>query len=284
MKHYDISEWVKSETNNRHRTLREAIHTVLHAISTGHWLQCHMILKGGILLAIRYNSERFTEDIDFSTDIRLTNFDEAAFLQELESNLTTAVETLDYGLNCKIQSHKFDPKDPNSTFPTFKLTIGYAYKDDKNSHKRLLRGQSLNVVKIDYSLNEHTSKVDSFTIFGGGILSAYSYTDLVAEKLRAILQQKDRKRNRRQDAYDLYCIFKRYPVKDDEEKLHILDCLKKKSASRNLEINNKSMSDPEIRERSKREYDQLAPEIEEELPEFETVFSAVENFYKSLPW
>lgn len=284
MEQCDIGRWVEAEENKRYRTLREAIHTVLVAISTGHWLQCNMILKGGVLLAIRYHSERFTEDIDFSTELKLQKFDEQSFLEELEQNLIKAVENLNYGLDCKIQSHKFDPKNPETTFPTLKLTIGYAYKHDLNSHKRLICKNASTVVKIDYSLNEQTKKVESFKLSDGGTISAYSYTDIVAEKIRAILQQKGRNRYRRQDAYDLYYLFKKFPIHDDVEKKHILDCLIEKSRDRNLEIDINSMSDPETIERSEKEYHQLSSEIEGNLPDFQKVYSTVEDFFRSLPW
>lgn len=285
MEQYDIGEWVKLEKNPEHKTLRKAIHTVLLAISTGHWLNCNMIIKGGVLLAIRYESVRFTEDIDFSTAIILKDFDQESFLEKLRQGLAGAVEKLDYGLDCRIQSFQLQPSNnPEATFPTFKIKIGYAYKHETNSHKRLLKGQSSKVVKIDYSLNEETQDIELFEIADGGTLSAYSSTELIAEKYRAILQQKVRNRVRRQDAYDLYALMEKRPITDSNEKKYILETLLKKSASRNLEINIDSISDPETIERSKNQYDTLASEIEGELPEFEKVYSIVEEFYKSLPW
>ena len=245
MEQYNIGEWVKLEKNPEHKTLREAIHTVLVAISTGHWLNCNMIIKGGVLLAIRYESVRFTEDIDFSTRITLIEFDQDYFLKELEQSLLSAVEHLNYGLDCRIQSYQLQPaNNPDATFPTFKLKIGYAYKHDTNSHKRLRKRQSSKIVKIDYSLNEETQDIELFKITDGGTLSAYSSTDLIAEKYRAILQQKIRHRVRRQDAYDLYTLMEKLPITDHTEKKQILETLLKKSASRNLEINIDSISAP----------------------------------------
>ncbi|MCB2181253.1 MAG: nucleotidyl transferase AbiEii/AbiGii toxin family protein [Desulfobulbaceae bacterium] len=285
MEQYDIGKWVSLEENPDHKTLREAIHTVLVAISTGHWLNCNMIIKGGVLLAIRYESVRFTEDIDFSTRITLKDFDQDSFLKELGQSLATAVEKLDYGLDCRIQSYQMQPSNnPEASFPTFKLKIGYAYKHDSNSHKRLLKRQSSKVLKLDYSLNEETQDIESFEISDGGTLSAYSLSDLVAEKYRAILQQKVRNRVRRQDAYDLFALMKKLPITDPAEKKHILETLIKKSAARNLEINFESISVPETFKRSKNQYEMLASEIGGELPKFEEVYTFVEDFYKSLPW
>ncbi|MBU4337794.1 MAG: nucleotidyl transferase AbiEii/AbiGii toxin family protein [Actinobacteria bacterium] len=285
MQQYNIGEWVDLEENPTHKTLREAIHTVLIAISTGKWPNHNMIIKGGVLLAIRYESIRFTEDIDFSTNINLKDFDQDSFLLELEQNLASAVEKLDYGLDCKIQSYQLQPSNnPNATFPTFKIKIGYAYKHDTNAHKRLLKKQSLHIVKLDYSLNEETYDVEPLILTDGGTIYAYSIYDIIAEKFRAILQQKTRNRVRRQDSYDLYTLINNFPITTDEERKVILDTLLKKSASRNLEISIASISDPETIQRSEEQYHVLASEIDGELPEFETVYRFVKNFYESLPW
>ena len=40
----------------------------------------------------------------------------------------------------------------------------------------------------------------------------------------------------------------------------------------------------EIRERSEKEFAQLAGELEETLPDFDVVFECVTSFYRSLPW
>ena len=111
-----------------------------------------------------------------------------------------------------------------------------------------------------------------------------SFTDLVAEKLRAILQQEIRNRVRRQDAYDLYCLFKSHPIDDRDQKEEILRSLIKKSVSRKLEVDRNSMSKTEIINRSKKEYPLLQQEIDEKLPPFEHVYGTVQSFYESLPW
>ena len=58
-----------------------------------------MILKGGILLALGYESTRFTKDIDFSTATKTKDFDVDQYVAQFESALFDAVEKLDYGLD-----------------------------------------------------------------------------------------------------------------------------------------------------------------------------------------
>lgn len=56
----DIAAWVQGAPDAVQRELRQAVHTVLVAIGGSSDLQAQMVMKGGILLAIRYESSRYT--------------------------------------------------------------------------------------------------------------------------------------------------------------------------------------------------------------------------------
>ena len=280
----DIETWVNNAPDKGQQLFREAVHVIMLAIASSPPLNVEMIMKGAVLLAVRYESARFTHDIDFSTPMKYADFDKDAFLNDLEQSMISSSEILEYGMDCRIQSHKIKPSLKNPTYPTLTLTIGYARLDDRNSHKRLMKRQASKIAKIDYSFNEITQDIDSLKISDDGTLRVYSFTDLVAEKYRAILQQTKRNRVRRQDAYDLYCLFQHHQALSDEEKIHILSSLKIKSGSRGLLVTKESMADPDIIERSKREYHTLATEIEGALPAFDLVYSKVKSIYISLPW
>ena len=64
------------------REFRQAIHLILAAIESDAELRRGMVMKGGILMALRYRSPRFTRDIDFSTRSTRGEFDEAFFHRE----------------------------------------------------------------------------------------------------------------------------------------------------------------------------------------------------------
>ncbi len=279
-----ISSWVKEKNNPLPQAFRQAVHTILFAISHSRDLYPQMIMKGAILLAIRHNCIRNTKDIDFSTSKMVREFDKDRFLSDLADNLILATEILDYGIDCRIQSSKFKPSSPDATFPTLKIKVGYAYKHERNSHKRLLAGNCSQVVEIDYSFNEATYSMEKIFLENGGTLLTYSATDLIAEKFRAILQQRQRNRTRRQDVYDLYYLFHHRQPFTDEEKSKIFDSLVKKAAARGITVELYSMRDPEIRRKSGKEYDRLQSEIIGELPEFDTAYSYVRSFYENLPW
>jgi predicted nucleotidyltransferase component of viral defense system len=203
---YDIKEWVEDASTTSNKEFRQAVHTILSAIASDSNLKANMILKGGILLAIRYKSHRFTKDIDFSTERLLGGeITENGVRESLDSSLTQMVEELDYDLDCRVQSSKLQPKDRKSTYPSIKMTVGYAYKGTPK-HKLLLSWKSPDIVSIDYSLNEATPNIEDLKLnLEEGILT-YSLTDLIAEKYRSLLQQVSRNRSRRQDVYDLETI------------------------------------------------------------------------------
>jgi predicted nucleotidyltransferase component of viral defense system len=284
MEEFDLHFWVEQAEEQRIKRFRAAVHTVLVAIAGSETLKKRMIMKGGMLLAIRYHSKRFTRDIDFSTSTKRSAFDEEFFLEQLERALAVAVEKLDYGLDCRVQSYEFKPPAANATFPTFKVRIGYAEKINHKTHKRLLQGGASEVVEIDYSLNESTLDVESILFPSGETVLAYSLSDLIAEKYRAALQQEARGRFRRQDIYDLHFLIKNCPVHTKSQREKILGCLLTKAEARGLKIDATSISQRKIVERSKKDYHTLEAEIEDDLPEFGQVYSLVRSYYENLPW
>ncbi len=281
---YDINEWVGEARTEVNREFREAVHTILSGIAFDKSLKASMILKGGILLAIRYKSHRYTKDIDFSTEKKLGgNITADSIRESLDNSLAQMVEVLDYGLDCRVQSSKLQPKDPKYKYPSIKIKIGYAYKGTPK-HKRLEVLQSPDTISIDYSLNEATPNIVDLTLtIDEGVL-AYSLTDLIAEKYRSLLQQVLRNRTRRQDVYDLNLLIGMLDKVDDFERTKILECLISKSNAREIEPDINSFDDPELKDRAQREYQTLEDEIDGDLPDFEELFQTVYKFYKSLPW
>jgi predicted nucleotidyltransferase component of viral defense system len=283
MKKISIANWVEQENTPRGRSFREAVHTILFAIANNKNLHAEMIMKGGILLAIRYASQRYTTDLDFSTPKTIKQFNKDKFFTEFKKSLLSATEQLDYGLDCRLQSHRINPPSAEASFPTLKLKIGYAYKNNYRDHRRLLNKQSLNVVEVDLSFNEFNQEIEIMNLTEGGDIPIYSLTDLIAEKFRAILQQEVRNRHRRQDIYDLYHLLNKVPVNEHKKK-KILNSLLKKSSTRKLKIEKKSMRKNEIFKRTQKEYDLLKQEILGDLPDFKKVYSFARDFYESLPW
>jgi predicted nucleotidyltransferase component of viral defense system len=281
---YDIKDWVEDASTKINKEFRQAVHTILLAIASDSNLKANMILKGGILLAIRYKSHRFTKDIDFSTESpRGGEITEDGVHKSLDSSLAQMVEQLDYDLDCRVQKSELQPRDVKSTYPSIKMTVGYAYKGTPQ-HKRLLSLKSPDIVSIDYSLNESTPNIENLKLNLKEGLLTYSLTDLIAEKYRSLLQQVSRNRSRRQDVYDLNLLVERLGDIDSFERIKILDSLIIKSKAREIEPDINSFEDPELKSRAQKDYHTLEDEIEGELPDFDELFQKVADFYRSLPW
>ena len=279
-----ITEWVGADTDSSETELRQAVHTVLYAIASSRSLQQNMVIKGGVLLAVQYGNTRYTRDIDFSTDQQYADFDAGAFFDELESCLADAVEALDYGLDCQIQSSRVKPK-ADATFPTLHVKVGYAYFGS-GKHQRLVKKQCPDTLMLDYSFNEPSVEIDELDIIECGLLRAYSLPDLVAEKYRSMIQQPVRNRIRRQDVFDLHTLLTTYNailVSPDVCK-QVYETLQVKSEIKGLDVGSLSLADPGVVSRSQKEYGQLEHEVTGELPDFDAAYALVQGYYEALPW
>lgn len=277
-----IEEWIESSGEDYVES-RKAIHIILRAISDSARLSASMVMKGGTLLGIRYGSSRYTTDIDFSTSGRYQDFDQEGFISEFNDRLDVAGSELNYGVRCKLQSCKVMP-NAQGTFPTLKIKIGHASVDSAVQLRKLEARQAASVVNIDYSFNEGSYNTEIVRMDDGAGFVAYSIIDLMAEKIRSVLQQKVRKRNREQDIYDLNFLLSGVCF-SDEERYSILDSLLKKSEGRDLDelLNSAGIRDEEVRGRSAERYPDLEDTVES-LPDFEEAFERVAVFYESLPW
>ncbi len=279
----DITGWVEQATGNM-RTFREAVHIILVAICNSQALAPAMIMKGGLLMAIRYHSERYTKDIDFSTKEKYRQGDEEALLAELAHQLDLANQQLPYDTMCRFQKAQIKPAATNTSFPTLSINIGYARRSKNNDLKRLNNGQASNLVQIDYSYNEAVYDVDTLALEDGEQLKTYSYFNLFAEKLRSLLQQPIRNRTRRQDVYDLYVLLQLKGKPSAQEQQKILQLLKTTCAERDVPAHQKSFAAPEIRNLARAGYDNLAAEVPAQLPDFDQAFDEILRFYEELPW
>ncbi|MCY1370226.1 hypothetical protein D9M69_573100 [compost metagenome] len=106
----------------------------------------------------------------------------------------------------------------------------------------------------------------------------------MAEKIRSILQQKVRGRNREQDIYDLNFLLLSTEF-TDQEKYSILDSLIRKSEGRGLDelLGGHGIRDEEVRARSAERYGDLRDTVDE-LPDFNESYEKVARFFESLPW
>jgi predicted nucleotidyltransferase component of viral defense system len=280
----DLAGWVeeaKSDPVSYRR--RQVAHILLHAIATTPALKETLYLKGGILMALAYKSVRSTSDIDFTT-----NEDPDVFAGEIRGSLDRAlrraVADLAYPLACKVQSTRKEPKlFPTATAPSLEISIASAMRGT-NEERRLQDGQAPQVLWMEVSFKEPVEAVQDLVV-GSAMttVKAYARVDLIAEKLRALLQQPIRKRSRRQDVYDLaHLLDADSPDESDRDEILRILCIKSKA--RGLDPMHNSMRHPEIYERAKAEWATMQAELVDPLPDFDDTFRIVLEFYETLPW
>lgn len=283
----DILEWVEKAKSDPQAYLeRQATEVLLTTLGTVEPYAKKIFLKGGILMGVVYQSFRQTADIDFTTNLE----PDPGIADRLRNALTAAfprvAAELGYPeLMCNVQSARYFPNAklfPKADSPALKIKVGYAHRGSKQQAS-FERGKATNVLEVDISFREPVGAIQVVHFAGtGGKILAYSLYDLVAEKLRALLQQEVRNRFRRQDIYDIDILVERFSF-DGDEKRRLLYLLFKKCAARNIIPSREALAQPEIVRRAKDQWTTLALELEE-LPDFDTCFVRVDDFYRSLPW
>jgi hypothetical protein len=155
---------------------------------------------------------------------------------------------------------------------------------DARRHGRFARGQAADTVAVEISYNEVITGSEWLALGDGLEVEASTLVDLVAEKLRAMLQQPIRNRVRRQDAYDLYCLLEAHGPRLEDLRDAVQDALMRKSEGRGLTVDREALRNSDVERRSKLEYPQLAAEITRALPDFDEVYGTVRAYYEGMGW
>lgn len=282
-----LSAWVNEAKADAVKHMeRQVTEILLHAIGITKSLNQALVLKGGILMSLVHGSYRYTGDVDFTAIV-----DPAPYADLLKADLNRALPraTADLGITdivCAVQRFDYKPRQEGFTeftAPALKLNIGYAKKGTRDE-ERLSEGKSTRILEVDISFKEKVLSVSEINIEETAVkFQAYDFEEVIAEKMRATIQQVTRGRNRRQDVFDIRWLVKRY-VPDEYSREKILRTLIEKSEDRNIVPTVDSFDDPELKEKSAKDWGSLEIEIGGKLPDFEESFEIVRDFYRSLPW
>lgn len=283
MNEVEIDAWVAQAPQGQ-QGFREAVHTILDGIGHSQNLSAKMVMKGGLLLAIRYDSSRYTRDLDFSTKDKYTAESADVLLAELREGLVTAENRLPYDTLCRLQSHKVQPRGENKTHHSLALKIGFANRSNAGQMARLEAGISTQVVEIDYSFNEAVFDVEVLELDGGATIHSYTLNNVLAEKMRSLLQQPVRRRNRRQDVYDIWLLLESGHALIAEELAKIHEILVASCSSKGIVPNIHSMESKEVVSMARTGYQELATDVNGELPSFDDAMGRVVALYRSMPW
>jgi Nucleotidyl transferase AbiEii toxin, Type IV TA system len=282
----DINAWVESARNDPVLYVaRQCTEVVLTAIGLSDSLREILILKGGTLMALAFQSVRVTGDVDFTSTEEPQKIADALDT-ELNRMLPIAIRKLNYlDLLCRVQSVTRRPRPQNFSdhdFPALLIKVGYARKGS-NQEAALDRRNAANVIEVEVSFKDQVFHFQELWLSDARVsVRAFSLSEVIAEKLRALLQQVTRDRYRRQDVYDIAFLCEN-TVLTEALKAEILCSFQQKCASRGIYPGHGSLNVEEVKARARDDWDTIKLEVPN-LPEFDEQFAIVETLYQSLPW
>ena len=209
-------------------------------------------------------------------------------MEELNKQLPSATSKLGYlDISCRVQRTEKRPRPQNfenMKFPALLVRIGYA-KRGSAQERLLAKSNASSVIDLEITFRDQVYQFQELCLIDAAVaVQAFSLNEIVAEKLRALLQQKKehRDRYRRQDVYDIAYLLENYSF-DDAARNEVLDIFTQKCASREIFPTRSSLTDPEVVERARTDWNSIELEVTE-LPEFDAQFEKVARFYTELPW
>jgi predicted nucleotidyltransferase component of viral defense system len=273
-----IGEWAAS---NRMRVaeakFRFAQYGILQAVADSRTLSQVLAFKGGNALDFVWQPNRSTRDLDFSSrESTLTT-------ERLSTFLTPSLERVSRstGVLYRVQRMERQPPGPDRSFITLEGKIGYALPDDPRNRQLIQQDNSSKAtVPVDVSLNDPICKILEVDIASSNPLQVCQLEDIVAEKLRALLQQSLRNRHRPQDVLDICVAVQENPDLD----LNLTaQFLLEKAKARNVPVSRAAFHQEEIRSRAFEGYNELRETTRNTFIEFEEAFVIVLSLVDGLP-
>lgn len=282
----DVRAWVEAmradQTRYRDRQVTEI---VLTTIGVGPFLKDALVLKGGTLMALAFKSDRLTGDVDFTAQAGPEGFEEQLVAELNDLMPKTAIRLGYLDLICRVQSVEKKPRPENfldRDFPALLVRVGSAQRGTRQ--EELLKvGRAARVHQLEISFRDQVYAFQELCLIDAGVaVHGFTLSELIAEKFRALLQQPIRKRNRRQDVFDIAYLIDTQGI-DDDDRRAIHQTLLAKCKTRGIRPTKESLNAPEVAQRAGAEWETLELEVEK-LPSFDERFQVVRKLYESLPW
>ena len=256
---------------------RFAQYGILQAVADSRTLSRVLAFKGGNALDFVWQPNRSTKDLDFSSK------DPTLTAEQIRTSLTPSLERVSRSTAVlyRVQRMEQQPPGPDRSFITFEGTIGYALPEDRRNRQLIQRNKSSRAtVPLDVSLNEPICGIVEVDIASSNLLQVCQLEDIVAEKLRALLQQPLRNRCRPQDVLDI-CIAVQENLALD---LNLTaEFLLEKAMARNVPVSRAAFHQEEIRRRAFEGYNELRETTRRAFIEFEEAFAIVLSLVDGLP-
>ncbi|MBA2278615.1 MAG: nucleotidyl transferase AbiEii/AbiGii toxin family protein [Chloroflexia bacterium] len=133
---------------------------------------------------------------------------------------------------------------------------------------------------MDISLNEPICAATEMMLDASHQLRVATIEDIVAEKLRALLQQPIRNRDRRQDLLDLAIVLSSDTELDRER---VARFLIRKAAARRVPVSRAAFHDPDVLIRAERDYSALRTTTRHRFAPFVDADALLHAFVATLP-
>lgn len=262
---------------------RFAQYAVLRGIASSAPLRGLLVFKGGNALDFVWDPNRSTLDLDFSVDMSKPESEKLAE-ERLRGWLSRglAVAGRELGVSFGVHSVKRQPPGEGKTFVTYTARIGYALPDDPNNRARLEAGQpSTYVVPVEVSINEPIGSDRSLVLGDRRLLRVSTPEDIVAEKLRAFLQQKEtiRNRERPQDLLDVAHLLRRNIALNFGD---VSRFLLEKAEARDVPVSKAAFRHPELAQRAGRGYEGLRDTVRGEFVPFDEALGLLNDLVERL--
>lgn len=248
---------------------------VLAAINEYPELWEEYVLKGGLALRYGYDSPRQSGDLDFSSLRSGSNL----ITGPKQQRLLQFCDLVDDGLEQVASSFDFthisvSERTLSEELPVVMTEVRFADKADASHEDRV----KMQVSSTDIICETMQAEIEGIPVH------VPSLDDVLAEKLKSLLQQPVRKSVRSSDIYDIWFFSSRSTQPVDVQK--ITTFLKQKSAEADAirPLTKSLFYDPEVQRYAASSYDALVEQLREgdDFPAFEDAFEEVLRFVDRL--
>jgi predicted nucleotidyltransferase component of viral defense system len=272
----EVPQWAKENAATQDEARRRFVQfVIIESLARG--LPGKLSFKGGNALRFCYHNPRSTTDIDYTAGAEFGD-DPDGVRSQLDPPLQQFSQ--EYGIACRVQAVHRNPSSAAATKPTYEISVGWSFPGFRNFPGFLeSEAPSSAIIPVEISINDIVCETIIDELEGGrhvGI-EVCALEDIVAEKLRALLQQIARNRNRPQDVYDISRLLRVNSL--DEAK--VARYFVAKCQDRGVLAAKSSFVD-EVRERASVDYEQLASSTMDDFVPFGEAWGQVAEFVSRL--
>jgi predicted nucleotidyltransferase component of viral defense system len=281
----EVPEWSKTNRTTVAEGQRRFVqYAILLCVGAADTLRASLAFKGGNALRFVHGNPRSTLDLDFTALPPTDSGGVPDDKDEIRRLLDLALAWARARFSLKLKCQRVDRKPPvgKGTLPTYDIGIGYQFPGDRYYADFEIAARSVStVVQVEVSFNDVVCQTELKQLESNAPpLTVCSLEDILAEKLRALLQQIPRDRTRPQDVFDVYRMLVTHGPSVDRHQ--IAEYLIRKSVDRQVYPSKAAFRDPQVRDRAQTEYPKLQVPQAELVP-FDDAWAAVLRLVDELP-